>query len=339
MNKPNAITINKKNIGLFIITLTTTILMAEVILQIFFPIRYADITSSYEYSTTLGYKFKKGIFNTESTDYFKEDITNNFGTIGIEEDYSNYNKIIYTLGDSFTKGTGVLLDSSYPFYLSLCLNQLTDTVISFEKSYGILNLGTPGYGLKQSLIRLEETKNISNSPDIICFLGSENDHSDDILFQSGYKHKHIVDKNPYWEKWYKKPILLILKTQLGLRLKFLISLLRQNRVLDRKENLNNSPNIEKMLGDIEKLIKIARSNNTRLILSWSDANSKSYSWLKSYCAFNKIPFADWKRIVKKYKSKFSILNENNTHSGGHKRPWVNYMIALAFFEEIKKAGF
>ena len=37
------------------------------------------------------------------------------------------------------------------------------------------------------------------------------------------------------------------------------------------------------------------------------------------------------------KSKFSILNENNTHSGGHKRPWVNYMIALAFFEEIKKS--
>ena len=29
-------------------------------------------------------------------------------------------------------------------------------------------------------------------------MGSENDYNDDLLFQSGYKHKHIVDKNPYW---------------------------------------------------------------------------------------------------------------------------------------------
>ena len=330
---------NKKNVGFFFITLIITVLIAEIILRTYFPIRYADITSSYEYSGTLGYKFKKEIHNTESTDHYKEDITNNFGIIGIQNDYSDFNRIIYTIGDSFTKGTGAMFDSNYPFYLSLCLNQLTDTIINFKKDYGILNLGTPGYGLKQSLIRLEEIKRVSSSPDIICFMGSENDYNDDLLFQSGYKHKHIVDKNPYWGKWYKKPILLILKTQLGLRLKFLTSLIRQNRVLDRNENLNSLPNSEKMLGDIEKLITIARSNNAKVILSWSDANSNSYNWLKNYCALNKIPFADWARIVKKYKGEFSILNENNTHSGGHKRPWVNYMIALAFFEEIKKVDF
>ena len=52
---------------------------------------------------TLGYKFKKEIHNTESTDHYKEDITNNFGII-IQNDYSDFNRIIYTIGDSFTKG-------------------------------------------------------------------------------------------------------------------------------------------------------------------------------------------------------------------------------------------
>ena len=64
---------NKRNVGFFFITLIITVLIAEVILRIYFPIRYADITSSYEYSRTLGYRFKKRIHNTESTDHFKED--------------------------------------------------------------------------------------------------------------------------------------------------------------------------------------------------------------------------------------------------------------------------
>jgi len=62
---------------------------------------------------------------------------------------------------------------------------------------------------------------------------------------SPYLQQH-KDNPVNWQTWSKetldfakenkKPILLILKTQLGLRLKFLTSLLRQNRVLDRNKN-------------------------------------------------------------------------------------------------------
>ena len=95
--------LTNKNVGFFFITIIITFLIAEIILRTYFPIRYADITSSYEYGT-LGYKFKKEIHNTESTDHYKEDITNNL-IIGIQNDYFNFNRIVYTIGDSFTKGT------------------------------------------------------------------------------------------------------------------------------------------------------------------------------------------------------------------------------------------
>ena len=323
-----------KNIGIVVIFFII-IMMLELGLRISFPVKYADITSSYEYSETLGYKFKSNIFNVESTDHYKEDITNSIGLVNIEENFLDFSNIVYTIGDSYTKGTGLMFDSSYPFYLSLFLNNENKLSTHFEKNYGVLNLGTPGYGLKQSKIRMDEIKNKSKIPDIVCYLGSENDYHDDLLFQSGYKHKHLVHRSPYWDKWYMKPFLIVSKTQIMSRIKILISWIRQEKILEKTKNKNHISNSQKMLADFSNLIKSNNKNNIKTILSWSDPSSNSYNWLKNYCRENKIPFADWNKIAQDYKSKFSTLNEKNAHSGGHKRSWINYMIALAFFNEIQ----
>jgi len=331
---------DRKNIGILLLITLITVLTVEFLLHMLFPIRYADILDSYEYSDRLGYKFKKNLYNTESTDHYKEDITNSIGIVNIEEDYSDYNKIIYTIGDSYTKGSGSMYDASYPFFLSLFLNGGKEPNIYFKKDYGVLNLGVPGYGLKQSIIRLDEIRNKSVPPDIICYLGSENDYSDDALFLSGYKHKHLVDNNPFWNKWYMKPLKILQRTQILSRLKLFISIFRQRMIIEKSDsNKESIPNSQKMLLDLNRLIAASKKNDSQLILSWSDPESDSYNWLKTFSKEHNIMFADWHSIAKDYKMNFLPPKEINLHSGGHKRSWVNYIIALSFSHKIDRAGF
>ena len=50
---------DRKNIGILLLITLITVLTVEFLLHMLFPIRYADILDSYEYSDRLGYKFKK----------------------------------------------------------------------------------------------------------------------------------------------------------------------------------------------------------------------------------------------------------------------------------------
>jgi hypothetical protein len=77
-------------------------------------------------------------------------------------------KIIHTIGDSFTMGWGVGNDSSYPAILNFNLPQ----------EYRVLNLGLNGFG---TIAATEKSMIIGRqfAPVIVVYLATENDYSDD----------------------------------------------------------------------------------------------------------------------------------------------------------------
>jgi len=359
-----------------ILILVFLLVILEIILRTFMPVYTVGIPESYQYDEKTGFKLKENIHLFKTLDYQAEIFTNSSGTVNFADDFDGYRILIYAVGDSFTEGSGLPSDASYPFQLDLLLNIDDD----YRKKYGVVNLGLGGYSGKQNIIRLRHYVETLGRPDIILYLGSENDQGDDAVFDSGMVHNHLVDGSPKWGIFLKPVRWLTTELQLGFRLKLLVRNLRlkineggRGAAL-QAENTEVSEDQEKTREDtardfesheqpvvntstrepagvekepsvaslqvhnLEELLAIAKGLNAALIVGWSDASGESYDWLQDWARQKGVGFADWRPLVRSVQRVMPEIPLVNNHSGGHYRIWVNSLIARAYANEINKPG-
>ena len=318
-----------------LLALTASVAAAELTLRLIAPIRTVGIQKAYQYDPELGYRLKPGIHLLETTDHQEEVRVNRQGTVNFQEDFASYGAPIFALGDSYTAGTGLPADAAYPFQLDLILNR--DQRGLYSRRYAVVNLGLAAFGGEQSLIALRRYTAHLGKPSIVLYLGSENDYTDDVLFKSGSRHRHLVEGNPYWGR-----MLPLARwaggTELGKRLKVAAATPRRPREADGAPAGGGGP--AKSVAELEQpvLEKIAAQcgeYGAVLVVSWSAAPSPSYDWLKSWAAGKGIAFADWSPAVESVRSSIPAVPIENPHSGGHLRGWVMRMVAEAFARQIQ----
>ena len=167
--------------------------------------------------------------------------------------------MVYAVGDSYTQGSGLPVDASYPFQLSMMLNMLDG---SYVRKYAVVNLGPASFGTKQAFLSLLKYKEIIGKPHYILYLGSWNDHSDDILFANGYRHKHLVDGNPHWSvllkpiKWFANDL------EIGKRMKLFVGNVRKrsyrkNDTHKKQSNKSNASVAVLQENQLKKLMTIS----------------------------------------------------------------------------------
>jgi len=320
------------NLFLFLLLL----IPLELIVRGFFPFYVADSTEIYHYNQETGYGLKPNFKYSKTSDYYQEYVSNNLGTANLDDFSKEDSLFIFTVGDSFTYGCGNGIDESYPFLLQLFLQQ-ESMGTGNENLLNVVNLGVNGYGGKQNLKRIEEYVKKIQKPKWVFYLGCDNDYQDDALFDIGYKHKHLVEGNPYWGNFYKPIKFLFQDLHIGRYLKNGVSSIRRKKVLatNKVGEVTVATKEEEVLSS---LMRYCKENNINLIMSWvvEGSNSKSYEWLKEWAFKNQVSFADWLPKVKHEILENPNLTINNSYSAGHYRTWVNHLIAKSYLEEMKK---
>lgn len=117
---------------------------AEFGLRVVAPIHLAGIQSAYRYDEDLGYRLGPGLHLYRLTDHLEEVRTNRLGTVNFQESFDGYPEVAFALGDSFTQGTGLPADASYPFQLDLLWNR--DELGFYAKKLAIVNLRLAAFG-------------------------------------------------------------------------------------------------------------------------------------------------------------------------------------------------
>jgi hypothetical protein len=313
--------------------------LAELGLRIWAPIHFVGIQDAYEYDGELGYQIQPGLHRYKLTDHLEEIRTNGLGSVGFEESFAGYPALIFAAGDSYTQGTGLAADASYPFQLGQILNR--DATGLYSKRYGIVNLGLAAFGGEQSLITLERYATKLGPPAFVLYLGCDNDYDDDQLFESGYRHQHIVPGSPTWG-WAVRPLLWLQGFELVKRGKLAVATLRQARSLGSRpadetarERQGPSP-AELEWPVIARIAAFARESGAVLVVSWANLDSGSYPWLEAKAREEGIRFADWRPAVQSVQQAMPELPFANPHSGGHWRTWVNRLIAEAYAREVSR---
>jgi hypothetical protein len=244
------------------------------------------------------------------------------------------------LGDSYTQGTGLPLDGSYPAQLDLLLNMPDE---KYEQNYLVVNLGLAAYGGDQNRIVYERFKKNIGQPIVILYFGCSNDEDDDALFRAGHRHRHLTDGNPHYGILQKPLAWLTHGTELGKRLNYMIrSAARKGPVVTRigDDKLHSTSVAERQRRHIEWLRNEATKNGALLVVSWANgpdyrADPRSYQWLKEWAETEGVPFADWYSSVETVTESLPALPTANDHSGDHYRSWVNMIIARAFAKHIE----
>jgi hypothetical protein len=124
-----------------LIPVVLTLLLAEGLLRIFWPLYYPDNYRMYLYDSAAGYRLKSSLHSFRTTDYQEEILTNRLGTANFQQDFSGYKNKVFALGDSLTQGIGLPADASYLFQLDLLLNVRDGR---YFMDYGVVNLGVAG---------------------------------------------------------------------------------------------------------------------------------------------------------------------------------------------------
>jgi lysophospholipase L1-like esterase len=333
-------TITNTVVTLFFIFLAT--FFVEIFLRLFSPLHLAGNIKAYQYDQELGYRLKPKLHFFNTTDYQQEFRTNQLGTINFQESFTDYDEIVFALGDSYTQGTGLPGDSSYPFQLDLKLNFHGG---EYNKRYAVINLGLAAFGGKQAIAALRIFQNVITTPDYILYLGSNNDYQDDMLFESGYRHQHLVDGNPNWGMMLKPIQWFANGTEIGKRTKLAINGIRREKTTrnNKKPSGESSENnIAKLQEPIfSELLVISNKMNAPLIVSWSGPPGEvegSYLWLKEWASERNVYFADWHPKVLSVLEAIPGLPQINNHTGGHYRTWINSMIAESFAEQLAEAA-
>ena len=358
--------------GAAIVILSTIIAIAcvEAVLRAAFPVFTTGIQTSYQYDDELGIRLRDNTHRFRVTDHQEEIVSNSLGTANFEREFASYSQIIFALGDSYTQGTGLAADQSYPFQLGLTLNQ--DSSGSYLKRYGVVNLGLAAFGGEQSLIVLKRYSERLGGPVACLYLGSENDFDDDLLFKSGGRHRHVVNGSPRYGRLV--PILLwVGNLQLALRVKTLVA---SHRLADLRARAQatqapaalgaggpaepqaksnhdvvnfDSPSTHqrprlsaRSVAELEwpvisRIVAECRARGAQTILAWSatPVQSESYPWLRDRARENGLPFNDWYPRVQQVREAIPSLPLQNPHSGGHYRGWVAHEIAEGFASGLK----
>ena len=320
----------------------SVLLCAELVLRAFFPLYTAGgIIGLYQYDEELGDRLRPGIQFLRTTDYQEEMHTNALGTVNFQETFAPYKQLLFAVGDSYTQGTGLPADASYPFQLDLLLNMRDG---AYRQDFGIVNLGLSAYGLEQTLICLHRYTGILGRPDYVLFLGCDNDYADDIEFLKGDRHRHLTEGNPHWGLWLKPAQWLTINTEIGKRLKVAIRNLQRKRQLDaaRAQVPEDQMKCPAALEEsrLERLLEASSQLDATLVVSWSSLPgdpSTSYEWLRDWARAHDVAFADWHGRVRSVREAIDGLPTTNPHSGSHHRTWVNAMIAASFAEQIRNS--
>jgi hypothetical protein len=326
-----------KKIAAFAAMMFICLLVLEIALRLFKPLYFCQPVEAYQYDKDLGYRLRPNIHLFSLTDYLLEFRTNKSGSLNFQEDLSKYEFIIFTLGDSYTQGIGVPPSSSYPFQLDLLLNINSKGI--YQKEYGVVNAALGPYGAEQNLLALKLFADKIRKPDIVLYLGCDNDYNDDILFKAGIRHKNIIKNSPYYGLLYYPLKWIFLDTEIGKRVKYIIQewFLRA-RAEKIQESESRGRSVAEMEKDvIEEIVNTSKQYGSRIILSWYAPN-ESYYWLKSWAAQHHVAFADWAPTVKSITSAIPQLPRHNAHSAEHYRPWVNYVIAREFASRINNSS-
>ena len=322
-----------KKFSLFFVSALICAFLLEIVLRTFFPVYTTSPLRAYQYDPDLGVRLRPGIHLLETTDFQQEAQVNSLGTVNFQEKFDDYKTLVFAVGDSFTQGTGLPSDMSYPAQLDLFLNE--DQAGFYKKEYGVVNLGLAAYGGEQNLIALQHWSATIGKPSYILYLGCDNDYEDDLEFKSGYRHNHIVDGSPKWGVFVRPLQWLTNDLQIGLRLKLAIQQVRRARI-DSEANSAEDKSVAELEGPVfEKLNAFAKNSGANLIVSWSD-QGKSYDWLREWANHNQVTFADWRPKASSVNAAIPDLPIDNPHSGGHHRGWVNKVIAEEYGRLIRQ---
>ncbi|MBI5800770.1 MAG: hypothetical protein HZA92_08630 [Verrucomicrobia bacterium] len=302
----------------------------EVALRLFAPMHLVGFPRAYEFDAELGVRAKPGVHALRTTDHQQELRVNRLGTVNFQEDFSGYRARLFALGDSYTQGTGLPADAVYPFQLDLLLNR--DAAGRYERRVAVINLGLAANGGEQSLLILRRFIEKLGRPDVVLYLGAENDGSDDAMFLRGDRHRHLVDGSPRWgatlplARW-------AAETEIGKRLRVAVKRPPTSSV---PAGVRSGPSVAEQQRSVFERLKVqCRATNTTLVVGWAAAPSHSYDWLKSWAASNSVAFADWWPAVESTRASIPELPLHNPHSGGHLRPWVNRVIAEEFARQLE----
>lgn len=322
------------NLGIIVVVLGLLFFSFEVILRLYAPFYLTGYIGFYQYDRELGYRLKDGVHAFKTTDHQQEILTNPLGTVNFQKDFHQYQIPIFAVGDSFTQGTGLPADCCYPFQLDLLLNIQDE---HYVKKYAVINLGLAAFGGEQNLLALKRYAAKLGPPRFILYLGVTSDYERDLFFKSGYSHKHLVPGSPYWG-WSLKPLMwLTNETEVGKRVKFLISSLRRQKIFSNDGKTGTPKGVAELEAPVfEELVKLSKDYRAKLIVSWASPwiSDGSYQWLQEFARKHNIGFADWYPAVHSTCQGIPGLPVNNDHSGGHFRTWVNSQIARAYAKQI-----
>lgn len=319
------------------------ILAAETLLRLVSPIYTTGIQSSYQYDPELGVTLRKNVRLSRLTDHLEEVRTNRFGVADFRESYEGYSALAFALGDSFTQGTGLPADESYPMQLDQMLNR--DSAGMFSMKVAVVNLGLGSYGGEQSFRALKRFEKILGAPAYCLYLGSDNDYDDDLLFKNGSRHRQLVAGSPTWGV-FVKPLAWIGNLQLVLRAKMALtqrrlSALRQADGVaawsptDSQTATRSAAELEWPV--IQRVVSECRTAHAIPIVSWAPYQGmQSYDWLRAKAAATKIAFNDWHPRVEVIMNAVPSIPAVNPHSGGHYRAWVASIIADGYLREMRR---
>lgn len=323
-----------KKVSVVLLASVAGLLVAEMALRLLSPRYYPVITNAYEYDDELAYRLRPGAHLFETTDHQQETIANGLGTANFQERFDGYESLVFAVGDSYTQGTGLPADASYPAQLDLILNR--DGEGFYVKKFGVVNLGVAGFGGEQSLVNLGRFGERLGSPAFILYLGCDNDFEDDVAFRSGERHRTVIAGSPVWGRMTGPLRLFFERTQLGLRVREANrGRVRARLVAESTAHLGHTASVAELEAPVlERLKAYAEQQRAVLVVGWSE-ESASYFWLKSWAAQRAVPFADWAPRANSVREVMPGLTLDNQHSGGHHRVWVNQLIAAEFARQIR----
>lgn len=333
----SSIKLKLKKVFVVLLAVVAGLVIVEVALRLFAPRHYPIIVASYEYDPELAFRLRPAAHLFRTTDHQLESISNKLGTANFQESFEGYESLVFAVGDSYTQGTGLPADMSYPAQLDLMVNQNAEGF--YVKKFGVVNLGVAGYGGEQALLNLRRKAEQLGAPSVILYLGYDNDFVDDVTFKRGDRHRAMMPGNSVWAQ-VKRPLRLFLqRTQIGRRLQGGILELRRQR---REEELlgpagRRVPVAELQAPVLERLSAYAKERGSLLIVSWSDAGG-SYDWLKAWAARSGVAFADWAPKADSVRAAMPALPLDNQHSSGHHRGWTNRVIAEEFWRQMRARG-
>jgi hypothetical protein len=321
-------------ISVVLLAAVAGLVVAELALRLLSPRYYPVIPAAYEYDPELAYRLRPGAHLFETTDFQQETITNGLGTANFQEGFEGYESLVFAAGDSYTQGTGLPPDASYPAQLDLMLNR--DGEGFYVKRFGVVNLGVAGFGGEQTLANLGRWGERLGPPAFILYLGCDNDFEDDLAFKSGERHRTVVAGNPAWGRMTRPLRFFFERTQLGFLARDAYNRRVKARMMrEATANLVRKPSVAEVESSVlERLKAYADARGSVLVVGWSE-ESESYAWLKSWAVERRIAFADWAPRANSVREAMPKLTPGNPHSGGHHRAWVNQVIAAEFARQIR----